>query len=451
MTPHARSVALEALLRVDEAGGYSNLTLDRALRKANLPPRDAALATTLFYGVLEKRLALDYEIAAFSRTPPEKLDRKVREILRMAVYQLFFLEKIPAAAAVDEAVKLAKYSDAGKAAGFVNGVLRAALRGGSLREPDPQRDPAAWESVHYGCPAWLAARWRAGYGEETAQALLESLGQPPKVFLRVNPLRGSAEEFQKRLEEAGVAAETVPGVPGALCLEQAGAVAGLPGFAEGWFHVQDLSSQLCCQLLAPQPGETVADVCAAPGGKTFTLAGLMKNEGRILSFDRASGKVALLRQGARRLGFSCVEAAVRDARGPRGALPLADAVLCDAPCSGFGVIRRKPEIRYKDPESVRALPDLQAEILQAAAQLCRPGGRLFYSTCTLLPEENNAVADRFLRTNPEFSPLPLFLPEGFSRAVGEAENQCTLLPGRQGSDGFFIAAFRRGGAGKEGV
>lgn len=432
----ARTAALHALLQVDENEGYSNLVLDKTIGKFSLSPRDAAFSSALFYGVLERRLTLDYALGCFSNTPVERLSPQVREILRLGAYQLLFLDRVPDSAAVNESVELAKENRQKKAAGFVNGVLRALLRG---------RENLSWpdDSIRYSCPAWLMELWRDSYGAPAAEGLVRCLSETPPVCVRVNTVKTTAEELQARLEQEGVQARPAPGLPSALLLEKPGAVAALPSFQEGLFHVQDLSSQLAAAVLEAQPGQRVIDVCAAPGGKSFTLAEEMKNQGRLLAFDKYRGKVRLIAQGAARLGLSIVEAAVRDAAAPPQALEPADRVLCDAPCSGLGIVRRKPEIRYKQKSTLDSLPDLQYRILCESARLVKPGGRLLYSTCTLNPAENGEVAARFQGEHPEFSPAPLPLPEGFASAVGEPAHEITLFPSVHGTDGFFLAMFQK--------
>lgn len=440
----ARSVALGALLQVETNEGYSNIVIDKALKSAGLDARDAALATQLFYGVLEKRLRLDYAIARFSKLPLSKLDARVLEILRIAVYQILFLEKIPKSAAVNEAVNLAKEGKSVKASGFINGILRSLSRADPEKLlPDAKKDPLRYQSMFYSCPEWLISLWKSSYGEACTEGLLESTLIRAPIFLRVNTQKISVEELMRILENSAVKVNAIIEVPGAIRLENAGSVASLPGFGEGLFHIQDLSSQICCLLADPKPGSKVIDVCSAPGGKAFTLAEWMKDSGILLAFDKYKGKVGLIRSGAQRLGLSCIQASVRDALEAEGSPDPADIVLCDAPCSGLGILRRKPEIRYKEKASLDSLPDLQYRILYQSSKLCRPGGKLIYSTCTLNPAENGEVAGRFLQENEEFEPLPLELPDKLIRGIPEPENQCTLFPHLHQTDGFFLSAFRR--------
>lgn len=440
MKKTARGAALDALLQMEQNEGYSNLVLDKALKAAGLSPRDGALASAVFYGVLEKRLTLDWFLSHCLRDPRKKLDKTVQAALRCGAYQILYLDRIPDSAAVNETVNAVKERGKGAYAGFVNGVLRSLIRRKEELSLPEREDPAAL-SVRFSVPEGLISLWRKSYGEETARKLLESLEEKPGLYLRVNTLKTSPEALKQALETRNLPALALDFPPGALLLEKAGSPASLPEFQEGLFHVQDLSAQLVCELLDPQPGEMVYDCCAAPGGKTFTAAEKMEGRGQVAAFDLYKGRAGLIEAGAKRLGLPNVTVRTADMTAPQP-LPPGDRVLCDAPCSGFGVIRRKPEIRYKDLSCLRELPGLQAAILQNASLLVKPGGLLVYSTCTLDPLENGDVADHFLQSNPEFEPAPVRLP-GICRTVDEPENQLTMMPFSGASDGFFMAAFRR--------
>ena len=434
MATSSRKTALAALNDVTQNEGYSNIVIDKAIRAAQLEPRDAALASALFYGVLEKRMTLDYYIRKFLQKPNQKLDETVLNILRIAVYQILFLDKIPESAAVNEAVNCAADYLRGRYKGFVNGVLRAFLRGKDT-VPAPQS-----ESVRWNIPQAVIDLWKRDYGETVCAALLEAMSGRAKTYIRVNNTVTTTEEVLKSFPQG--AAENVGILPDCLCLNHTGDPTALPGFDAGAFHVQDLSSQVLCSLVDPQPGEAVADVCAAPGGKSFTLAERMENRGTLDAFDLYKGRVNLIRKGAERLKLTTVSANVRDAAdGP--CEKQYDRVLCDVPCSGLGVIRRKPEIRYKKPESFAELPQLQLKILTHSARLVRPGGLLFYSTCTLNDAENGAVVRRFLENNPEFEPYALPV-NGIRRTLEkEAAHTLTMMPMDFGGDGFFAAGLRR--------
>ncbi|MGN0477932.1 MAG: 16S rRNA (cytosine(967)-C(5))-methyltransferase RsmB [Hominenteromicrobium sp.] len=434
MATSSRKTALAALNDVTQNEGYSNIVIDKAIRAAGLEPRDAALAAAIFYGVLEKRMTLDYYIRKFLVKPKQKLDEAVLNILRIAAYQMLYLDKIPDSAAVNEAVLCAADYMHGRYKGFVNGVLRSFARG--FRDvPEPEE-----MSVRWNIPQAVIDLWTQDYGAPLCRELLCAMAERAETYIRVNPLRASAASLIKAFP-AGTA-EPAGVVPDALCIHGAGDPTALPGFSDGAFHVQDLSSQLLCGLVDPQPGERVADVCAAPGGKSFTLAERMKNEGKLDAFDLYKGRVRLIQKGAERLHLSIISAAVRDAAAGNCAAQY-DRVLCDVPCSGLGVIRRKPEIRYKKPGSFAELPALQLQILEHSAALVRPGGLLFYSTCTLHHAENGAVAQAFLARHPEFEPYELPAVPVRRHIPDEPAHMLTMMPIGFGGDGFFAAGFRK--------
>ena len=337
----ARAAALAALLHVDENEGFSNLVLDKTLARFALEPRDAALASAIFYGVLERRLTLDYYIGQFARTPIHKMPPQVREILRIGAYQILYLEKIPPSAAVNVAVELAKQNKAVKASGFINAVLRNLVRNREkLQLPDEKKNPLRHLSLKYSCPEWLISLWQKAYGPQCTGLLLDSLSEHPPIYIRLNNTKGDEEYLLRRMMEENVKANPITQISHAAVLEASGSVPSLRSFQEGLFHVQDLSSQLCATLLGAKPGERVLDVCAAPGGKTFTIAEQMENSGEVLAFDQYKGKVRLIREGAKRLGLTCIHAELRDALRPEQPLECADRVLCDAPCSGLDILRR---------------------------------------------------------------------------------------------------------------
>lgn len=438
----ARLTALKALLRVEEESGYSNLVLDHGLSQSGLDGRDAAFASALFYGVLERRITLDYQISHYSKMPLSQMAAAVREILRMGFYQLLYMDKVPQSAAVNESVKLTRMMRKDKAAGFVNGILRSFIRDNCPCRL-PKETAKDYLPVKYACPHWIIDLWMEAYGRESTLEMLENLPGRPPLAIRVNPLKTTKEALLEELQAESVEAKEAPGVTGALTLERSGAVEKLSSFQQGKFHVQDLASQLCCQALSPKPGERVYDVCAAPGGKSFTMAQLMENRGELYAFDLYPAKVRLIQEGAKRLGLTVIKAEARDAANPEKELPAGDKVLCDAPCSGLGIIRRKPEIRYKTKNMLDSLPDLQYLILCKSAILTGKNGVLLYSTCTLNPRENNQVARRFLQEHPDFEPYPLSLPAGYERNAFDQENEATLFAGKNGTDGFFFSGFRR--------
>ena len=432
-----RLTVVKMLMKMESSEAYSNLLLDHAFNEAELSDRDKAFAAALFYGVLERRLTLDHVIRTNSKIAFEKLDKAAVQILRTGLYQLLYMPSVPESAAVNESVKMCKKLKCFSAQGFVNGMLRSFIRSGkkiSYLGISPEKRL----SVEYSCPEWLTEKFISEYGMDFAvRALKASVGKPP-VYARVNVLRTTTDKVIAELAKQRIKAAPYPGLVNCIRLEKAGDIEKCAPFRQGLFHVQDISSQLCCLTLRPVVNETVLDVCAAPGGKSFTLAELMGNNGKLYSMDLHDMRVGLIEDGAARLGIKIITAMQNDASKFNGALPQADRVLCDVPCSGFGVIRRKPEIKYKPPEDFAGLPEIQYQILETSARYVKSGGTLVYSTCTLSRAENDDVADRFAASHPEFMPIvqpvPLSAPGDYKR---------TYCPDENGGDGFFTASFRR--------
>lgn len=418
-----RRLALDVLEKTAR-GQYANLALDAALKKAALSPADRGLATALVYGVLEKQERLDYAIPFYANRPLAALTPDVLWLLRLGLYQLCFLERVPDHAAVNETVALAGR----RTAGLVNAVLRAAIRGGKALPLPPEEPFENWVSVRYSVSPALAERLISDLGRGKTVAFLGALETPPPLTVRVNTLRTTRESLLDVLQKAGYDARPTGRSKSGILLPGGAAVRELPGFDEGLFFVQDEASQLAVEALDAHPGMRVLDVCACPGSKSFGLAMELENRGEILACDLHRSKLSLVADGARRLGIEILSTLERDAR---SALPGweagADRVLCDVPCSGFGVIGKKPELRRKDPLESAGLPDIQAAILGRSATLVRPGGRLVYSTCTVLPAENGRNVERFLAERTDF------------RLCSEQ----TFWPDTDGTDGFFIAVLER--------
>ncbi len=432
-----RLTVVKMLMKMDSSEAYSNLLLDHVFSEADLSDRDKAFAAALFYGVLERRLTLDHVIEMNSRIPFEKLDKAAVQILRTGLYQLMYMPSVPESAAVNESVKLCKKLKCFSAQGFVNGMLRSFIRNGK-KISYLGMEPENRLSVEYSCPEWLTEKLLNEYGTDfTVRALKASVGKPP-VYARVNTLKTTTDKLLAELAKHRVRAEAFPGLENCISLDKAGDIEKCAPFRQGLFHVQDISSQLCCLTLRPVVNETVLDVCAAPGGKSFTLAELMGNNGTLYSMDLHDMRVGLIEDGAARLGIKIIKAMQNDASKFNGALPQADRVLCDVPCSGLGVIRRKPEIKYKDPAEFAGLPEIQYQILETSARYVKPGGTLVYSTCTLSRDENDNVADRFAREHPEFTPIVQPVPY-----PAPGDHKRTYCPDENGGDGFFTASFRR--------
>ncbi|MGN0601424.1 MAG: 16S rRNA (cytosine(967)-C(5))-methyltransferase RsmB [Oscillospiraceae bacterium] len=436
---NAREVVLKLLTKLDKNSSYSNILLDDVLKKTELSIQDKKFASALFYGVLERRITLDAVIKAYSDRPADRLNDNVKNILRMGIYQLCFMDSVPDSAAVDESVKLAKKNKNPAVSGFVNGLLRAFIRD-EKKLPEGKNKSEAL-SVNYSCPLWLVEKWDKEYGRTVLKAMLEtSFGQPPTT-LKINTVRCGIDEAVALLEQDGFKCEKNSVLKDSVNIYGNGSVEHTKAYKNGFVHVQDLASQLCCLAVNPKPGEMVLDICAAPGGKTFTMAERMNNQGKVFAFDLHENRVKLIREGAKRLGLTIVSAEVNNGKVFNENIPKADRVLCDVPCSGLGVIRRKPEIKYKDPEDFKKLPEIQYDILETSSGYVKKGGILVYSTCTLSREENDDVVDRFLENHKDFSPCPL----GYDFPCKDNETRISITPDRFNSDGFFIAKFVKEG------
>jgi 16S rRNA (cytosine967-C5)-methyltransferase len=437
----SRVEALRILCRVEEDRAFADLALDAALERAKLPARDRALTAELMYGTLRWQRRLDWILAPHSRRRLDRLDPWVRNLLRLTAYQLQFLYKVPAWAAVNDAVALTKRRGHAEAAPFVNAVLRSLTRSGSALPPFPE-DPVEEVATRLSFPSWLARRWAARFGPDEAERLMTALDERPPVTLRVNRLKCSAEELAKRLaEEEEVVAMPVDYAADALQLQDPAPASRFKAFREGWFSVQDEASILIGHLLAPRPGETVADVCAAPGSKTTHLAQLMENQGRVIAMDRHAARLRLVARAAARLGVGIVECHGGEVQALAARFRArCDRVLVDAPCSNLGVIRRHPDVKWRAQEDqLKALATNQRQILDAAATMLKPGGVLVYATCSLEPEENEDVVLPFLAAHPEWRldpPTEFPIPPEPSGAV-------RFLPHRHGTDGFTAFRLRR--------
>ncbi len=438
-----RKIAFNTIYRVLHNEAYSALALNSAIKDNNLSRLDAGFLSHLVYGVLERKILLDYVISQYSKIKPKKIENKTLIILELGVFQLLFMDKVPSNAAVDESVKLSKKVGAYKSSGFINAVLRNMVRNNLIYSLPDESDKVKYLSVKYSCPDFLIEKWLVQYGETNTVGILNGLADRPPLTIRVNTLKTTKEELKAELEKSGVRVYDVEFLSNALNIEDTGAIESLQAFKDGKFYVQDCASQLCSEMLGAKEGMTVCDVCAAPGGKSLYTAIKMNNKGRVFSYDLYDHKIKLINDSANRLSVYNITAEVRDALAVSDALPRCDRLLCDVPCSGFGIIRRKPEIRYKKATIIDNLPSLQYSILCTNADSLSSGGVLVYSTCTLCDEENTKVVDKFLVEHPDFEPVSLDLPEGVSRFIDEPEHMLTLLPYKNMTDGFFIAKFRK--------
>ena len=438
----AREAAMLALNACQRQGGWSDGALKKQLAAAELSGRDAALATQLCFGVLQNQMLLDFYLSKFSNIPLKRMEGKVVQTLRLGAYQMLFLTRIPHSAAVNSAVTLVKtHCKNPRAAGMVNGILRSMERSLQNMPVIPQGDPVAYLSTLYSHPEWLVKEFILSLGEEeTAQMLAADNSQPPTAVM-VNTTRTTAEELKTMLEDDHVEAEPHPWLENCLLLHRTGDLERLEAFQQGLFYVQDPASRLAVLAAGAKPGMKVLDCCAAPGGKSFAAAIAMENQGEIVSCDLHPHKKKLIQAGADRLGLTIISPKTADGKVFRPEWENAfDLVLVDAPCSGLGVIRKKPDIRYKDPAPLADLPAVQLDILRNAARYVKPGGTLMYSTCTLLYRENGEVVETFLAENNSYKAEAFPLPGPVGLVQG---GSATLWPHRHGTDGFFISKMRR--------
>lgn len=432
----AREVALNCLLAGERQGAWSDGYLRNAIRRAELSGRDAALCTRLAFGVLQNRMLLDWHIGRLSSVPPEKMEPAVLDCLRLGVYQMLFMDRVPVHAAVNESVALTKrYSRNRRASALVNAILRSFDRSRKAGLPEPEE-----LSIRYSHPEWLVKEFSRTLSAGEVEALLAADNAQPPTQAQVNTLKTSQEDLMEELRGAGLTVSVHPWLQSCLELEGTGSLEELPAFREGRFYVQDAAARLAVTASGVQPGMEVLDACAAPGGKSFAAGIQMKDKGRVLSCDLHPHKKKLIEDGAERLGIHCVSATVMDGRKFEPAMEKRfDVVIADVPCSGLGIIRKKPDIRYKDPAALEGLPAVQRDILDNVSRYVRPGGILLYATCTLLRRENEDVVAWFADKEKDFSEEAFSLPG----PIGQTAGMATLWPHRHGTDGFFIAKFRR--------
>ena len=419
----ARKAALSVLDSVFIDESYSNIALDKVFGKFDLRPIDRGFVSAVVYGVLDRKITLDHILSNYLKKGTAKTPVTVMNALRMALYQIMYMDKVPDSAAVNESVNLIKASKFKYSASLVNGVLRNVLRDGITL---PSGEDTSSLSVIYSCPEHIIKELISDYGTETAiEFLKESLLTPP-VFLRVNLLKTTEDELITRLSSEGIIAEKC-GFPAALKVVGGIDVKGSACYKDGLFHTEDLSCQRAVSVLGAKPGERILDMCSAPGGKAFSMAEDMENKGEIIACDIYSSRTELIEKGARRLGTDIVKPTVCDSCEPAD-LGVFNAILCDVPCSGYGVIRRKPEIKYKPQNDFSELESIQLKIISNADRYLKPGGRLLYSTCTLRKAENSGTVSRFLKNHPQY----------------KLKFEHTFMPQTDCSDGFYCALLEKG-------
>lgn len=405
----SRLIAFETLYKIFKDNSYSNLAVDNALKDVN---DDKSFISALVYGVVERKLTLDYFIGKYVSSPPKP---KIMTILRLGAYQLLFMDKVPASAAINESVKLTYDINQSYYSKLVNAVLH---------KIDKDRIIPDSLSIKYSVPEHLINMWIKQYGREVVENFLPALNERPPIFAIPNSLYLDADELCYELLSENIECEVFDDV---ILIHSSFDLSKSKSFENGLFYIEDFSSYACAKALGAEKGDVVIDVCSAPGGKAFTITQSMENNGKILAFDLHSHRVELIKSSAVRLGFSIIDAQVNNALIYNEDMPKADKVICDVPCSGFGIVRRKPEIRYKELDSIKDLPNVQLEILTVSSKYLKSGGRLIYSTCTLNKKENEKVVSAFLAENSNFN----------------LDYEKTIFPSKSGGDGFYYAVINK--------
>lgn len=427
---NTRELILDILIQITRDGEYSHIALKNALDQYQyLEKQERAFIARVVNGTLERMIELDYIIDQFSKVKVSKMKPVIRTILRSAVYQLKYMDSVPASAACNEAVKLAAKRGFGSLRGFVNGVLRNISRNLPDISYPSEEDMLYSFSVRYSVPEWILGQWLAEYGKETVRAMAEEFLKEKPVTVRFHPDRISKEELMRKLKEEGVSVKEDAELPYALHLSGLDYLMKLESFQKGYFQVQDVSSMQVAQWAAPEEGSYIIDVCAAPGGKAIHLAEMLRGTGHVEARDLTEYKIGMIRENILRSGMTNIEAVQMDARlRDEASVGKADIVIADLPCSGLGVLGRKPDLKYKmTQDTQRELVKLQREILSVSAEYVKQGGKLIYSTCTIHKEENEDNAAWFARQFPEF----------------HLQRERQTLPGRDSGDGFYIAMFLR--------
>ncbi len=442
----ARETALKILYDITENQAYSNISVNRHLENEKLREIDRSFATELVYGTVKWLLQIDYIIGKYSSIKLKKLSPWIKNVLRLGVYQLLHTDRIPVSAACNTAVDLAKRYGHQASSRFVNAVLRnVAKNKDSIPYPD-KNDIVSYLSILYSHPVWMVEKWIELFGTEFTEKLLKSNNQVPDFIIRTNTLKTDRNTLLDMLHKEGISAEPGRYVEEAVILKNPSSIANLEAFKKGYFQVQDESSMLAAKILDPREGETVIDVCSAPGGKATHMAQLMNNKGTVIARDIYQHKLNLIEQSCSRLGIDIIKTDIHDACSLDDTLVgKADRVLIDAPCSGLGIIRKKPDIKYSRTDNdLKEITVLQRDILKNASKYLKVGGYMIYSTCTIQPQENLEIVQDFLAENPDFTLTGFkeLMPPTLDIA-SSAEGYIQLFPNINQTDGFFISKIKR--------
>ena len=437
----AREIAYKVLLDIEKNKNYSNMAINKHFKDVKISNQDRGLATEIIYGVIENKYYIDYMIDKLSKVKTNKMEIYVKTLLRMGIYQIMFLNSISDYAAVNETVNLAKKKNS-KVSGFINGILRNVIRQKEEIGKVKTKDDVDYLSIKYSYDKWMIRNWMIHFGKEFTEELLEANNERPNIYLRTNTLKITRDELIKKLEKQNIKAEKVNVVEEAIKVEHLKDIENNNLYKEGLFIVQDVSSMLVGKVMNPKENSLVLDVCSAPGGKTTHMATLMNNTGQVVSRDIYDHKLKLIKAASKRLGLTNVDVEEFDGmKLDRESIAKFDYVLADVPCSGLGIIRRKPEIKYKEKEEFRQLPPIQKKILENASKYVKVGGTLIYSTCTIQDSENIDVVNEFLQKNKNFELVPI------KEVNVDLENQekgyMKIYPNVHNMDGFFISKLIR--------
>lgn len=438
----ARELALKILLDIEENNNYSNIAINKHFKNVGMSNKDRGLATELVYGVIENKYYLDYIIDKLSKIKCKKMNNYVKILLRMGIYQILLLDNISDYASVNETVSLVKKYDK-RSSGFVNAILRNVIRQkDTIEEVDIKNDEIMYLSTKYSYKPWIIKNWINNFSKEFTEDLLEANNEKPSIYLRTNTLKITRDELIKKLKDEGINCSIVPIVEEAIKVENLKNIENNKLFKDGLFTIQDISSMIVGKVMNPRDNSLVIDVCSAPGGKTTHLATLMNNTGKVVSRDIFDHKLKLIQSTVDRLGLTNVEVESFDASIlDESSVDKFDYVLADVPCSGLGIIRRKPEIKYKEKAELKDLPDIQSTILNNASKYVKVGGTLVYSTCTIQDNENIDVVQRFLDNNSNFKLVPI--DEVKVDLDNQEDGYLKIYPNIHNIDGFFIAKLER--------
>lgn len=446
---NAREIIVDILREIDTEGAYSNIALKQALGEyPDLIIQDKSLITEITNGTVKYRRKIDYVINQYAKLPINKMKPVVRNVLRMSVYQILYLDKVPDSAVCNEAVNIIKKRKMGKLSGFVNGILRNIVRGHeSVVYPDKDKNPAEYLGVMYSFPDWMIQLWLKEYDFDFVETLCESLNRAPDVTLRTNLLLTSREDLKKTLIGEGIEVEDGRLAAEALRVRGASSIGSLETFKKGYFTVQDESSMLASYVLNPQKGEAILDVCAAPGGKSTHIAELMAGQGQVISADIFEHKLKLIEETAKRMDHQIIETVIQDATKENKAYKEKfDRVLIDAPCSGLGILHKKADIRWKkEHKDIKELVKIQKKILTTCSEYVKPGGIMVYSTCTISPLENEVMVEWILKhLDFELDNINSYIPESLQNEDSK-KGMIQIFPSHAGTDGFFISRLRKRG------